>query len=70
MDGMDGDMDSWIEQLGSLVASHADLDALLDIAATSVPPAAQNEAPLLQLSRPRVSIAVARDAAFNFYYHV
>ena len=57
------------EQLGSLIAAHVNLEALLELAATASPPAAPLEAPPLQLSHPRVRIAVARDAAFNFYYN-
>lgn len=58
------------EQLGSTLAAYVDLDALLELADTAMPPSSPNPEPPPRALEPRVRIAVARDAAFNFYYNV
>lgn len=74
-----------VEALAELVSTHADLDALLAMAATAEVPAlpegaadapepagaAADEQPAAgaQQQQPPVRIAVAHDAAFCFYYH-
>lgn len=58
------------EQLGSTLAAYVDLHALLELAETATPPSGPRPEPPLQPPEPRMRIAVARDAAFNFYYNV
>ena len=58
------------EQLGSTLTTYVDLHALLELADTATPPSALHPEPPLQAPEPRRRIAVARDAAFNFYYNV
>jgi cobyrinic acid a,c-diamide synthase len=61
-----GDLDSFFEALGDLMMETVDIDRLYGIA----------EAPSLEITKvqlgkskePTVTIAIARDAAFNFYY--
>lgn len=57
------------EQLGSTIAAHIDVDALLEIADMATPPSAPHAAPPLPIPETWIRIAVARDAAFNFYYN-
>lgn len=61
----------YLKRLADLVDSSVDLEALLVVAATATPPfadeAASPTAPL-PASGDAVTIAVARDAAFGFYY--
>ena len=57
-----------ISRIGQAVSSQVDLDALLAVAATSPEVPLTAEPPAVSASRPRVRIAIARDAAFGFYY--
>lgn len=68
-----GEHTSMFKKLGDLATATIDLDAILSIATASpdlgeepsiLQPTAQRAVP----NQPPVSIAVARDAAFNFYY--
>ena len=67
---MPGDRDipgGYMDRLASLLEKHADLDKVLEVAAqAAVPEPAVAIARTLQPHRTR--IAVARDAAFCFYY--
>lgn len=63
-----------VDALADLVSTHVDLDAVLALAAEASPPAdadaeAAPPAPPAPPQGPPVRIAVARDAAFCFYYH-
>lgn len=60
----------YLKRLADLVDSSVDLEALLAVAATATPPFADDTAsPAAPLpSGDTVTIAVARDAAFGFYY--
>jgi cobyrinic acid a,c-diamide synthase len=55
------EMVAWVEK-------HIDLDTLLALARERSPVLATSPAPQAQPARPKVRIAVARDAAFCFYY--
>ena len=56
-----------IEKICATVESEVDLDAILKVA-TSAPPISLSEYQAIQLSSYPTKIAIARDAAFNFYY--
>ncbi len=56
-----------IDRIADHVGAHVDLDRILEIAA-SAPPMAPPPAPLPAEPVARVRIAIARDAAFGFYY--
>ncbi|WP_458414079.1 cobyrinate a,c-diamide synthase [Schinkia sp. CFF1] len=62
-----GELDSFFEKLGALIEQTIDLDQLFEIAKASI-----HEAPTSSLfssvEKLGVRLAVARDAAFNFYY--
>ncbi|KOO46542.1 cobyrinate a,c-diamide synthase [Priestia koreensis] len=61
-----GDLDSFFEQLGKAVSETVELD---EIYARSIAPSLSSTQPLfINKGENRVRIAVARDAAFNFYY--
>ncbi|KMY58281.1 cobyrinate a,c-diamide synthase [Geobacillus sp. FSL K6-0789] len=61
-----GELDSFFANLGRKVARTIDWETLLSIAEA---PALCSPAPLIRPSRPyRVRVAVAKDAAFHFYY--
>ncbi|MBL0385816.1 cobyrinate a,c-diamide synthase [Tumebacillus sp. ITR2] len=64
-----GELEPLFQKLADLVEEHLDLDRILTIA-QSAPPLAEPEAPHLFTTpaASTVKIAVARDAAFNFYY--
>ncbi|WP_038091817.1 cobyrinate a,c-diamide synthase [Tumebacillus flagellatus] len=65
-----GELEPLFQKLADLVEEHLDLDQILAVA-QSAPPLAEPETPLLFSDTPapaQVKIAVARDAAFNFYY--
>ena len=65
-----GDASGFLDTLGDLIESHVDLDTLLELAEKAPEfelPAAPSLFPVEPVA-PRVRIAVARDAAFNFYY--
>ena len=58
-----------VEQLAATIAERIDLDRLLAIAARATPPAPVGRSLVPDRPRPsRARIAVARDAAFTFYY--
>jgi cobyrinic acid a,c-diamide synthase len=59
-----------VETLGTRIAAHVDLDRLLAVARTAVPPARLplEPEPLRETPGPRVRVGIARDAAFGFYY--
>eukprot|EP00929_Paragymnodinium_shiwhaense_P070475 TRINITY_DN35686_c0_g1_i7.p1 TRINITY_DN35686_c0_g1~~TRINITY_DN35686_c0_g1_i7.p1 ORF type:complete len:1087 (-),score=152.60 TRINITY_DN35686_c0_g1_i7:56-3316(-) len=61
--------DEHVQELGALLASHVDLDQLLQLASSAVMPLAPPAAAVSSTRRlPPVRIAVARDDAFCFYY--
>lgn len=70
-----GDMDNFFNQLADLVEATIDLDGILKIAQSS-PPIKEPSQKIFQDWEPagrvgeneRVVIAIAKDAAFNFYY--
>ncbi|MNI40814.1 Cobyrinic acid A,C-diamide synthase [compost metagenome] len=63
-----GELDGFFTDLGELVASHIDLDKLIELADSPL----QTCEPKLFVEQPRrlkpLRIAVAKDAAFHFYY--
>ncbi|MDR6999775.1 cobyrinate a,c-diamide synthase [Neobacillus niacini] len=61
-----GELDSFFNQLGDLVLETIDVDALFEVAKAS--PLEIKESQFMSRERNKVRIAVARDAAFNFYY--
>ncbi|USK26570.1 cobyrinate a,c-diamide synthase [Bacillus sp. CMF21] len=63
-----GDLDPFFDRLGELVLETVDIDKLLEISLAS--PLNKNEASALfeKKAEKTVKIAVAKDAAFNFYY--
>ncbi|ADJ25921.1 cobyrinic acid a,c-diamide synthase [Dehalogenimonas lykanthroporepellens BL-DC-9] len=65
-----GDASGFLDTLGDLIEAHIDLDRLLELAG-GAPDFKLPDSPVLFPASPvetRVRIAVARDAAFNFYY--
>ncbi len=59
-----------VQVLGAKIAEHVDLDKVLAVARSAVPPAQlplEREAPH-EAAGARVRVGVARDAAFGFYY--
>ncbi|MEQ1695665.1 MAG: cobyrinate a,c-diamide synthase [Hyphomicrobiaceae bacterium] len=60
--------DAKIALLGSMIAANVDLNRILDIAGTAVPLASDEVTAAPPRIRRGVSIAVARDSAFGFYY--
>lgn len=66
-----GELEPLFEQLGEMVAQRIDVDRLLALA--EAPPLRLDESasrlfPAAKKRKPTVRIAVAKDAAFNFYY--
>ncbi|WP_047150414.1 cobyrinate a,c-diamide synthase [Aneurinibacillus tyrosinisolvens] len=63
-----GELDPLFERIGEIVSQSIDLDRIIDLAVSQPLPAVQ--APLFReaAGKPVVKLAVARDAAFNFYY--
>ena len=59
------DLDKWLDVMAEAIASHVDLKALEALAAPLTPMAAT---PLRALKPPGKNIALARDAAFSFFY--
>jgi len=60
-----GEFSSTVKKITSLVEEHVDLEGVMEIARSPV------DLPSFPISRnqePRVKVAVARDAAFSFYY--
>lgn len=62
-----GELDGFFEQLGSLVSETIDIDRLLEISMAN-PLNVENDSLFNEQKDPIVKIAVAKDAAFNFYY--
>ncbi|RLT36061.1 MAG: cobyrinate a,c-diamide synthase [Chloroflexi bacterium] len=60
--------DALFQGITALVTEHLDLDALLACAAPVTPAADSGLFPAQPIVRPRARIAIARDAAFHFYY--
>ena len=66
-----GEPASMIDQIGSKLGSHFDLDGILKIAQTSNsprPPGKRTRVRGISPETPAVKIGVLRDRAFNFYY--
>ncbi|MBT2658441.1 cobyrinate a,c-diamide synthase [Bacillus sp. ISL-18] len=61
-----GELDLFFEQLGDLVLETIDVDSLYELAKAS--PLKVKESQFKRAEQATVKIAVARDAAFNFYY--
>ncbi len=57
-----------IDRMGEIIAPQVDLDALWDIARSASPASAVQRDEPLAVAGDRVRIAIARDAAFGFYY--
>ena len=62
-----GELDGFFEQLSSLVSETIDIDRLLEISVANLLNVA-NDSLFNEQKEPIVKIAVAKDAAFNFYY--
>ncbi|GEN34203.1 cobyrinate a,c-diamide synthase [Aneurinibacillus danicus] len=66
-----GELEPLFDRLGEMVEQHIALDRLLELAEAPLISAEENEVllfPLEKRSGSTVRIAIARDAAFNFYY--
>ncbi|MFX3623855.1 MAG: cobyrinate a,c-diamide synthase [Ectobacillus sp.] len=61
-----GELDSFFDQLGNLVLETVDVEKLYELA--QAPPLEITESQFGRKKETAVRIAVARDAAFNFYY--
>lgn len=61
-----GDLDTFFEKLGALMAETIDLDLLLSL--TKAPVLEEKGQLFIEEPQQDVCIAVAKDAAFNFYY--
>ncbi|MGJ7919223.1 cobyrinate a,c-diamide synthase [Neobacillus sp. LXY-4] len=61
-----GELDPFFEKLAAVVAETVDIDRLYELA--EAPQLEIKESQFTRQSEPSVRIAVARDAAFNFYY--
>ena len=57
-----------IDRMGEIIVPQVDLDALWDIARSASPASAVRRDEPLAVAGGRVRIAIARDAAFGFYY--
>lgn len=63
-----GELDSFFDQIGTLVSETVDIDKLLQLAIAE-PLKVSRESSIFEKKRDRVvKIAVAKDSAFNFYY--
>lgn len=63
-----GELDSFFDQLGTLVSETVDIDKLLQLAIAE-PLEVSRKSSIFEKKRDRVvKIAVAKDSAFNFYY--
>ncbi len=64
-----GDADRQIRQIGDAIGAQVDLDALIELAASSAAPAAPPDSPfsIAPLEQP-LRIGIAKDEAFGFYY--
>lgn len=65
--GGQGTADAVISRLAGAIAAGVDLDHIISLANTSRVPAIR-QAPTATTSKPDIRIAIARDAAFGFYY--
>lgn len=64
-----GELDSFFEKLGNLISNSVDIDRLLKLAEAEAEPLHRSENSIFDKKREKtVTIAVARDSAFNFYY--
>lgn len=64
-----GELDMLFDTLGRMVSETVDLDAVMRIATEAPPVVAESPQVFVSRGEPeQVTIAVARDAAFNFYY--
>jgi cobyrinic acid a,c-diamide synthase len=61
-----GELDPFFDQLGDLILETIDVDTIFDLAKAS--PLEIQESQFTRREKEAVRIAVARDAAFNFYY--
>lgn len=61
-----GELDDFFKQVGEKIAEHVDLDLLLEV--TKAPKLEAKSAIFDQQNEQSVHLAVAKDAAFNFYY--
>ncbi|MCQ6279453.1 cobyrinate a,c-diamide synthase [Bacillus sp. EB600] len=61
-----GELDPFFDQLGDLILETIDVDTIFDLAKAS--PLEIQESQFTRREKKAVRIAVARDAAFNFYY--
>ncbi|CAM3790593.1 cobyrinate a,c-diamide synthase [Mesobacillus zeae] len=62
-----GELDPFFQQLGELIENSFDLEKLLELA-DAAPIMAEEASFFDKTEKPSVRIAVAKDAAFNFYY--
>ena len=63
-----GEVEKKINKIGEIIASQVDLDRLTEIAASAGPIAGQISTAKMPVNTRILRIAIARDAAFNFYY--
>ncbi|AKG03456.1 cobyrinic acid a,c-diamide synthase [Salimicrobium jeotgali] len=63
-----GDLDAFFDRLGDLVLETVDVDRLLEIAGTEPVETGEGSSMFEEKREKKVRIAVAKDAAFNFYY--
>jgi len=63
-----GELDDFFNKVGELVSETIDLEHLLELSVAEPLPAAKEESIFRKKEEPIVKIAVAKDAAFNFYY--
>ena len=63
-----GDLDPFFEKLGNLIAETVDLDKLLELSLAEPLDVKQTSSLFTKKKESSVRIAVAKDAAFNFYY--
>jgi len=61
-------LDDVIQRISACVSAGVDLDALLEIAEAAPQPRAERQPQPASPSNPDIRVAVARDAAFGFYY--
>lgn len=63
-----GDLDPFFQKLGELIEDRIDLDTLMKLAEKAAPLEANRSSLFQAKGMPSVKVAVAKDAAFNFYY--
>jgi cobyrinic acid a,c-diamide synthase len=65
----EGDADRQIERIGNAIAEQVDLDAIVELGGSSATPAPPPVSPFaIRPTEQPLSIGIARDAAFGFYY--